>query len=95
MVAGKVLIRKPTVEVCKELEKEALLMKLLDHPNCHIIHGAKCTVQDGGPLILTEVCSEGSLFDLYAKRQVKFDLITGWRIALECSLGLQAVHDLG
>jgi hypothetical protein len=30
-------------------------MHKLDHPNCHIIYGAKCTLADGGPLILTEV----------------------------------------
>jgi hypothetical protein len=93
-VAGKVMIKKPTEQICQELAREAGLMRKLEHPNCHVVFGAKCSLADGGPLILTEVCSEGSLFDLYAKRQVKFDPRTAWRIAIECASGLQAVHKL-
>lgn len=75
---------------------QVTLLQKLDHPYCHYLVGAKIEVDaNGGPLLLTEICEEGSLFDLYAKKQMKFDPPTSWRIAKECALGLEHIHNLG
>jgi hypothetical protein len=40
-------------------------MRKLEHPNCHIVYGAKCSLPDGGPLILTEVSHSILYYTLY------------------------------
>jgi serine/threonine protein kinase len=41
------------------------------------------------------VCESGSLFDLYNKQGRKFDKPTAHRLAKECAVGYQFIHDLG
>uniref|UniRef100_A0A7S1HLU3 Calmodulin n=1 Tax=Hemiselmis andersenii TaxID=464988 RepID=A0A7S1HLU3_HEMAN len=94
-VAGKVMFGKVTKEVMEDLENEVELFMKLDHPNCHYMLGAKLVADAEGPLLLTEVCDEGSLFDLYAKKQKKFDPDTALRIAKECAMGLEHLHSIG
>lgn len=94
-VAGKTMLGKMTPQLQKELETEVRLMLLVHHPNCHFLIGAKTTPEDGGPLLLTEVCHEGSLFDVYAKKRKVFDQATAHRLSKECALGLECLHKLG
>mmetsp|Transcript_53909 Transcript_53909/g.109921 ORF Transcript_53909/g.109921 Transcript_53909/m.109921 type:complete len:705 (-) Transcript_53909:236-2350(-) len=95
-VAGKEMFGQPTKEILEDLINEVTLLQKLDHPSCHYLIGAKIEVDHiGGPLLLTEICEEGSLFDLYAKKQMKFDPPTSWRIAKECALGFEHIHSLG
>jgi hypothetical protein len=35
--------------------------------------------------VLTEVCDNGSIFDLFSKRNTTLKLSTAWRIARECA----------
>ena len=35
--------------------------------------------------VLTEVCDNGSIFDLYSKQNVTFKRSTAWRLARECA----------
>jgi hypothetical protein len=35
--------------------------------------------------VLTEVCDNGSVFDLYSKQNMKFDREIAWRMARECA----------
>lgn len=87
---------QPTKEILEDLMNKVNLLNKLDHPFCHYLVGSKIEVDaNGGPLLLTEICEEGSLFDLYAKKQMKFDVKTAWRIAKECALGLEHIHSLG
>ncbi len=53
--AGKVMLGNTDAKRLAELEREANLLKQLNHPNCHYFIGAKTTEDDGGPLVLTEV----------------------------------------
>lgn len=94
-VAGKVMFGKVTKEILDDLQNEVDLFYKLDHPNCHYMVGVKLTADADGPLLLTEVCDEGSLFDIYAKKQKKFDPETALRIAKECALGLEHLHSIG
>lgn len=94
-VAGKIMFGKVSKEILDDLDNEVQLFKKLDHPNCHYMLGVKMTADSDGPLLLTEVCEEGSLFDLYAKKQKKFDQETALRIAKECAMGLGHLHSIG
>eukprot|EP00282_Hemiselmis_andersenii_P023402 CAMPEP_0171996436 /NCGR_PEP_ID=MMETSP1041-20130122/125_1 /TAXON_ID=464988 /ORGANISM="Hemiselmis andersenii, Strain CCMP439" /LENGTH=725 /DNA_ID=CAMNT_0012649589 /DNA_START=304 /DNA_END=2481 /DNA_ORIENTATION=- len=93
--AGKFMLGELTEKRVKELEREAATLLMMDHPHCHFFIGARTTQGEGGPLVLTELCEEGSLFDLYARKQRKLDVHTSWRLSKECALGIQYVHDLG
>jgi hypothetical protein len=35
--------------------------------------------------VLTEVCRNGSIFDLYSKQNITFKRSTAWRLARECA----------
>ncbi len=35
--------------------------------------------------VLTEVCDNGSIFDLYSKQNTTFKRSTAWRLARECA----------
>lgn len=95
LCAGKVLVGELTEKRMLEVEREVMMLKSLDHPNCHFFIGAKTTIQEGGPLVLTELCEEGSLFDVYARKQRKLDAHTSWRIATECAEGCGYMHEVG
>ena len=94
-VAGKTLLADADDSLVKETQEEVRFFLKLDHPNCHYLLGAKTTLEDGGILLLTEVCDHGSLFDCYSKEGKTFDLPTSWRIAKECATGLKVIHELG
>ncbi len=79
----------------QEILDEVKFFMKLDHPNCHYLLGAKTTLDNGGILELTEVCENGSLFDLYCQKGTRFSAPTAWRIGRECALGYDAIHDIG
>jgi serine/threonine protein kinase len=82
-------------QVAKELEEEAALCLKLDHPNCLYLLGYKSTADCGGPLQLWELCENGSIYDLYAKKNMRFDMSTALRLARESAAGFGALHQLG
>ena len=45
--------------------------------------------------LLTEVCDNGSVFDLYSKKNAIFKLATAWRMARECANGFAHIHEMG
>ena len=45
--------------------------------------------------VLTEVCDNGSVFDLYSKKHATFNPATAWRMARECANGFAHVHEMG
>ena len=94
-VAGKTLLADADETLVKETQEEVRFFLKLDHPNCHYLLGAKTSLEDGGVLLLTEICDNGSLFDCYSKAGLKFDLPTSWRIAKECATGFKVIHELG
>ncbi len=47
--------------------QELRILEKLDHPNCQYFLGAKTTCENGGTMVLLELCAEGSLFDKYRK----------------------------
>mmetsp|Transcript_38840 Transcript_38840/g.93622 ORF Transcript_38840/g.93622 Transcript_38840/m.93622 type:complete len:216 (+) Transcript_38840:222-869(+) len=67
----------------------------LDHPNCHYLLGAKTSLDQGGILVLTEICENGSLFDMYCTKGIRFDPQTAFRIGKECALGFEQIHKIG
>lgn len=94
-VAGKTLLACADESMVQETQEEVRFFLKLDHPNCHYLLGAKTTLENGGIMLLTEVCDNGSLFDCYSKSGVKFDNPTAWRIAKECASGFKVIHELG
>ena len=68
--AGKTFTGTPDQDLVVEVQNEINFFMKLDHPNCHYLLGAKTTLDDGGIIVLTEVCDQGSLFDLYYTKQV-------------------------
>ena len=64
MAAKFIRDENPGEDALLDLENEVRVMQALNHPNCHFLYGAKTTLEDGGPMILTEVCDEGSLFEV-------------------------------
>mmetsp|Transcript_47753 Transcript_47753/g.113644 ORF Transcript_47753/g.113644 Transcript_47753/m.113644 type:complete len:722 (+) Transcript_47753:178-2343(+) len=95
-VAGKEMFGKCTKEILDDLQNEVTVLTKMDHPNCHFLIGAKLLPDaDGGPLLLTEICEEGSFFDLYAKKRLKFDAPTSYRIAHGCAAGMEHLHGIG
>lgn len=94
-MAGKTLLASADEALVEETKEEVRFFMKLDHPNCHYLLGAKTSVDNGGVMLLTEVCDNGSLFDCYSKSGVKFDSPTAWRIAKECATGLKVIHELG
>mmetsp|Transcript_29477 Transcript_29477/g.70910 ORF Transcript_29477/g.70910 Transcript_29477/m.70910 type:complete len:710 (-) Transcript_29477:333-2462(-) len=93
--AGKTVTGTPDADTVKETLDEVNFFMLLDHPNCHYLLGAKTTIDNGGILLLTEICDNGSIYDFYGKFGKRFDLRTAWRIAKECALGFSVIHGLG
>jgi serine/threonine protein kinase len=63
---GKTFKGVPSPLLVRDLQKEVALFELLDHPNCHYMLGAKVSLENGGLLLLTEVCENGSIFDMYS-----------------------------
>eukprot|EP00286_Rhodomonas_abbreviata_P020854 CAMPEP_0181297642 /NCGR_PEP_ID=MMETSP1101-20121128/5351_1 /TAXON_ID=46948 /ORGANISM="Rhodomonas abbreviata, Strain Caron Lab Isolate" /LENGTH=705 /DNA_ID=CAMNT_0023402597 /DNA_START=27 /DNA_END=2144 /DNA_ORIENTATION=- len=94
-VAGKTLLSNPSQELVDETMEEVNFFIQLDHPNCHYLLGAKTTLDNGGIMLLTEVCESGSLFDLYGKQGRKFDMQTAHRLARECAVGFDVIHNMG
>ena len=96
VVAGKEMFGECTKEILDDLDNEVRVLRKVDHPNCHFLIGAKLRPDaEGGPLLLTEICEEGSLFDIYAKKRMKFDPPTAYRIAHGCAAGLEHLHGIG
>mmetsp|Transcript_63233 Transcript_63233/g.144825 ORF Transcript_63233/g.144825 Transcript_63233/m.144825 type:complete len:720 (-) Transcript_63233:37-2196(-) len=93
--AGKTLLGVPTDDTVKETVDEVNFFLKLDHPNCHYLLGAKTTLDNGGIMLLTEICEKGSIFDFYGKGGKRFDMQTAWRLARECAMGFAVIHDLG
>jgi hypothetical protein len=93
--AGKTFSGKPDQNLVNEVKLEVDFFMKLDHPNCHYLLGAKTTLDNGGIITLTEVCDNGSLFNLYCVQGMVFDLQTAWRIGKECAEGCNFIHGLG
>eukprot|EP00290_Baffinella_frigidus_P029703 CAMPEP_0180233240 /NCGR_PEP_ID=MMETSP0987-20121128/27965_1 /TAXON_ID=697907 /ORGANISM="non described non described, Strain CCMP2293" /LENGTH=702 /DNA_ID=CAMNT_0022199035 /DNA_START=35 /DNA_END=2143 /DNA_ORIENTATION=- len=93
--AGKTLLGVADASTVKETMDEVKFFLMLDHPNCHYLLGAKTTLNNGGIMLLTEICDNGSLFDFYCKEGRRFDLGTAWRLAHECATGFGVIHDIG
>mmetsp|Transcript_21421 Transcript_21421/g.49699 ORF Transcript_21421/g.49699 Transcript_21421/m.49699 type:complete len:714 (-) Transcript_21421:279-2420(-) len=93
--AGKTFLGNPDENLVKETLDEVKFFMQLDHPNCHYLLGSKTTLDSGGILVLTEICENGSLFDMYCTKSIRFDQGTSWRIAKECASGLEAIHNIG
>ena len=68
-VAAKVALSAGDAEAARDMEREAAALLRLDHPNCLFMYGYALAPEAGGPLLLTEHCAEGSLFDVYGRRQ--------------------------
>ena len=94
-VAGKTFLGAPDANLVKETLEEVAFFMQLDHPNCHYMLGSKTTLDDGGIMLLTEVCDMGSIFDLYSKEGKVFDPATAWRLSRECALGFGHIHLMG
>lgn len=94
-VAGKTFLGTPDANLVKETLDEVEFFMKLDHPNCHYMLGSKTTLEDGGIMLLTEVCEMGSIFDKYNKENVVFDLATALRLTRECALGFEHIHSMG
>jgi len=92
--AGKTLLN-PSAEMVAETVSEVDFFLKLDHLNCHYLLGANTSVDRGEILLLTEVCDQGSIFDIYSKEQRTFDGVTALRIAKECAQGYEHIHELG
>ena len=84
---GKTFFAKPDDNLVREMENEVRFFLAIDHPNCHYMLGAKTTLDNGGILMLTELCDNGSLFDLYTKSRITFDRMTQLRVIRECAAG--------
>lgn len=95
LVAGKTFLGIPDQSLVMETMDEVKFFMKLDHPNCHYMLGSKTTLEDGGILLLTEVCDQGSIYDMYSKGSRVFDMNTAWRLSRECALGLAHIHSMG
>jgi len=95
IVAGKTMLGTPDEDTVREVLDEVDFFLKLDHPNCHYLLGAKTDLANGGILLLTEICEQGSIYDFYGKYQKRFDMPTAWRIAKECAMGFQVIQELG
>mmetsp|Transcript_17739 Transcript_17739/g.44683 ORF Transcript_17739/g.44683 Transcript_17739/m.44683 type:complete len:584 (-) Transcript_17739:108-1859(-) len=93
--AGKTFLGAPTQELVQECLDEVKFFMALDHPNCHYLLGAKTSLDQGGILVLTEICDNGSLFDMYCTKSIRFDPATAFRIGKECALGFEQIHKIG
>jgi Ca2+-binding EF-hand superfamily protein len=93
-VAGKTLLGTVDEQTVAETKEEIRFFLKLNHPNVHYLLGAKTTLENGGIMLLTEVCENGSLFDVYSKMGCKFDNATAWRIAKECATGFKMIHEI-
>eukprot|EP00283_Hemiselmis_rufescens_P004628 CAMPEP_0173421310 /NCGR_PEP_ID=MMETSP1357-20121228/2466_1 /TAXON_ID=77926 /ORGANISM="Hemiselmis rufescens, Strain PCC563" /LENGTH=715 /DNA_ID=CAMNT_0014384213 /DNA_START=46 /DNA_END=2193 /DNA_ORIENTATION=+ len=93
--AGKTFLGTPDDDLVKECLDEVKFFMALDHPNCHYLLGAKTTLNQGGILVLTEICDNGSLFDMYCTKSIRFDPGTAFRIGRECALGFEEIHKIG
>jgi len=93
--AGKTFLGTPNEDLVKECLDEVKFFMALDHPNCHYLLGAKTSLDQGGILVLTEICENGSLFDMYCTKGIRFDPQTAFRIGKECALGFEQIHKIG
>jgi len=93
--AGKTLIGAANSNTVKDTMDEVKFFLMLDHPNCHYLLGAKTTLGNGGIMLLTEVCENGSFYDFYCQQGLRFDKGTAWRLANECATGFGVIHDIG
>mmetsp|Transcript_8200 Transcript_8200/g.27551 ORF Transcript_8200/g.27551 Transcript_8200/m.27551 type:complete len:590 (+) Transcript_8200:528-2297(+) len=94
-VAAKTMLGNPDAHLLADTLREVDFFLKLDHPNCHFLLGAKTTLENGGIMLLTEICESGSLFDCYSTKRLRFDRCTAWRISKECALGFKVIHDMG
>ena len=85
--AGKTMLGTPSKELVDETLAEVDFFVKLDHPNCHYLLGYKTTLDNGGIMLLTEICELGSIYDFYGKEGKKFCKSTAWRLGRECALG--------
>jgi serine/threonine protein kinase len=91
-VAKKTLISSLTDEDRLELQQEATLMSRLRHPNCVLYMGVQITKSQ--VTILTEFCSNGSLFDvLHSPAEVSWE--NRLKMGLGIVLGMQYLHANG
>jgi serine/threonine protein kinase len=91
-VAKKTLISNLTMDDRLELQQEAKLMSRLRHPNCVLYMGVQITKTQ--VTILTEFCSNGSLFDvLHSQAGVSWE--KRLKMGLGVVLGLQYLHANG
>mmetsp|Transcript_17249 Transcript_17249/g.33852 ORF Transcript_17249/g.33852 Transcript_17249/m.33852 type:complete len:712 (+) Transcript_17249:124-2259(+) len=93
--AGKTFLGAPDQRLVQDTLDEVKFFMMLDHPNMHYLLGAKTSLDNGGIIVLTELCDNGSIFDLYSKKYKRFDNPTAWRWARECAVGLEEMHKLG
>jgi serine/threonine protein kinase len=91
-VAKKTLISNLTMDDRLELQQEAKLMSRLRHPHCVLYMGVQITTTQ--VTILTEYCSNGSLFDvLHSQAGVSWE--KRLKMGLGVVLGLQYLHANG
>merc|ERR1711916_36494 len=91
-VAAKFLTDKYTEEVVADFRKEVALMSLMDHANLVFLVG---TGDDPPKLcIVTEYCSNGSLFDALQKRRIRFAPSLKHSIATDIARGMAALHTM-
>eukprot|EP00960_Hanusia_phi_P049504 759579-Hanusia_phi.AAC.3 len=95
LCAGKTLIGDIDENAVRETKAEVDFFMRLDHPNCHYLLGAKTSIENGGILLLTELCELGSVYDFYGKSRKAFDAPTALRLAHECSTGFSVIHQMG
>ena len=58
-------------------------------------HSPTAHAKESKESLARQVCDNGSLFDLYSRHQKNFDNQTKWRIAKECAMGINAIHQIG
>eukprot|EP00295_Goniomonas_pacifica_P041584 CAMPEP_0176000888 /NCGR_PEP_ID=MMETSP0108-20121206/58059_1 /TAXON_ID=195067 ORGANISM="Goniomonas pacifica, Strain CCMP1869" /NCGR_SAMPLE_ID=MMETSP0108 /ASSEMBLY_ACC=CAM_ASM_000204 /LENGTH=663 /DNA_ID=CAMNT_0017333415 /DNA_START=9 /DNA_END=2000 /DNA_ORIENTATION=- len=90
--AAKFLLQGATPELCAETAAECQLMERMDNENVHGLLGCKTQMPD--ICMLTELCPNGSLFDCYMKKRMRFDKGTQWRFARECAIGIDVLHQM-
>lgn len=89
-VAAKFLLGADNQDTMAEFKNEITLMEKLTHPNIVFLVGYNYTPPNY--CIVTELCANGSLFDLIQKQGRKLSKETVLRIAREIAAGLVVLH---
>lgn len=89
-VAAKFLTGGNNQDTLNEFKKEIALMEKLSHPNIVFLVGYQCSPPDF--CIVTELCDNGSLFDLIQKQGRALSKETILRLAVEIAEGIAYMH---